>query len=381
MLTGQTQNESERKLSICIVAHNAYGALSGAHQGHIGGIEWQTSLMSRWLQARGHNVSVITWQEGLPDDETIDGIRIIKICRQDSGIPKLRFFHPRWTSLSRALRKADAEVYYHCGAEAFTGQIAYWCRRHGRRFVFSVASDADCDAPSRFFRSRFEWWHYEFGLKNADSVVTQSHQQASKLMANFERESVVVPMPCLPPAAYLSVRDCNHGLRVLWVGRICEVKRPDRLLNLARLCPNVDFDLVGPFGPNKYSQAIRVEAEDIPNVKVHGRKSKDQMDAIYQQSSVLCCTSEIEGFPNTFLEAWSNGRPVITTFDPDNVVSENRLGMAVQTEAEIKIVLISLFNNRSLLLELGDNARRYYLKYHKPEAILPRMESILLGQS
>src|SRR4029453_9741886 len=56
-----------------------------------------------------------------------------------------RFLHPRWTSLSRALLRADADVYYQNCAEAATGQVAWWTRRHGRRFVYSVASDMHCD--------------------------------------------------------------------------------------------------------------------------------------------------------------------------------------------------------------------------------------------
>jgi len=37
-----------KNIRICIVAHNAYGALTGEDTGHIGGIERQTSLMAVW---------------------------------------------------------------------------------------------------------------------------------------------------------------------------------------------------------------------------------------------------------------------------------------------------------------------------------------------
>ena len=49
-------------MKICIVAHFAYGALTGEETGHIGGVERQTALFSNWLAERGHTVSVITWQ-------------------------------------------------------------------------------------------------------------------------------------------------------------------------------------------------------------------------------------------------------------------------------------------------------------------------------
>ena len=36
-------------MKICIVANNAYGALTGEESGHIGGVERQTALLSEWL--------------------------------------------------------------------------------------------------------------------------------------------------------------------------------------------------------------------------------------------------------------------------------------------------------------------------------------------
>ncbi|MDD5414837.1 MAG: glycosyltransferase, partial [Smithellaceae bacterium] len=127
----------ESRPSFCLVAHNAAGAMFGGNQGYIGGVERQTSLMARWLAVQGYRVSLVTWDEGQADDQVVDGVRVIKTCSRDTGLPGLRFFHPRWTSLIRALRRADADLYYHNCAEYVTGQVALWCRRNGRKFVYS----------------------------------------------------------------------------------------------------------------------------------------------------------------------------------------------------------------------------------------------------
>ena len=65
-----------KPFSVCIVSHNGYGAITGGRSGYIGGIEWQTSVLARWLAARGHRVSFITWHEGGPDEEMLDGVRV-----------------------------------------------------------------------------------------------------------------------------------------------------------------------------------------------------------------------------------------------------------------------------------------------------------------
>ena len=45
---------------ICIVSHAAFRALTGSTTGHIGGVEHQTSLLAKWLVARGYAVDFVT---------------------------------------------------------------------------------------------------------------------------------------------------------------------------------------------------------------------------------------------------------------------------------------------------------------------------------
>ena len=137
---------SRARPALCIIAHDAYGALAGGQCGYVGGVEWQTTLTARWFAARGYRVSLVTWDEGQPAGEEIDGVRVLPVCRRDAGLRGLRFVHPRWGNLCRALRAAQADVYYHNSAEEVTGQVAWWCRRHGASFVYAVASNPDCDA-------------------------------------------------------------------------------------------------------------------------------------------------------------------------------------------------------------------------------------------
>jgi len=61
-------------------------------------------------------------------------------------------------------------------------------------------------------------------------------------------------------------------------------------------------------------------------------------------SKLLVNTSLIEGFSNTFIEAWLHGLPVITLeVDPDNLIKEHSLGKVPgsmeQMEADIKILM------------------------------------------
>lgn len=219
-----------RPMRVCIVAHFAFGALSGRGRGHVGGVERQTSLMARWLAARGHRVSLVTWDEGQPDGVVIDGVRVVKMCRREDGLPGLRFFLPRWRSLNAALGRANADLYYQNCAEYVTGQVALWCRRHGRRFVYSVACEPDCDPR---LPEKPEWrvrTLYRYGIRHADRIVVQTRAQEAMIRAGFGREAAVLPMPCQGPAAGERADRLppdRAGARVLWAGRIAP-ESPER---------------------------------------------------------------------------------------------------------------------------------------------------------
>lgn len=368
-------------MNICIVAHFAYGAMSGGDKGHAGGVERQTSLTAKWLAARGHKVSILTWDEGGPKEEIIDNVRVIKMCAQDSGIPIVRFFIPRWTSLISALRKADADVYYQNCGEYITGQVALWCQMNNKKFVFSTANDIECKPELEEFHNYRERILYKYGIRHADSLIVQTDTQASLMKGGFGLDSVVMPMPCPGPDddAYIS-RDVIpvKDFTVLWVARIHESKRLEVLLSIARKLPEIQFYVAGkPKDINNYIENVMKEAESIENVHMLGMVSRANMPDLYRKSSVLCCTSLYEGFPNTFLEAWSHGTPIVSTFDPDNLINKKTLGVSARNEEDIINGLIELRDKPEFWNECSKNSRSYYIMNHSVDAVMETFEGII----
>jgi glycosyltransferase involved in cell wall biosynthesis len=370
------------KPAVCIVSHNAFGAITGGRNGHVGGVEWQTSLTARWLAARGYRVSLLTWDEGQGPEIEADGVRVLSICRPEAGVPGLRFFHPRWSGLQRALRAAQADVYYHNCGEYVTGQVALWCRRNGRGFVYSVASNPDCDARLPEMHTRRERVLYRYGLKHADEVIVQTRTQQAMLMSGFGRASRVIPMPCPGPAdsEFVPPQAPRPGAaRVVWVGRLVELKRLEWLLDLAERLPDVVFDVAGDAeADTPYTRGLKARAALLPNVRLHGRVQRASMPAVYQQASCLCCTSTFEGFPNTFLEAFSHGVPVVSTVDPDGVLAERRLGAVAQDVPGLLAALRTLLGSTARWQEASDNARQYYVEHHALDTVLPQFEQVFL---
>lgn len=371
--------------SICIISPFAYGAMIGNTSGHIGGVETQTALLAKWLAANtDYKVSIITWNEGTPDDEYIDGVRVIKLCKRSSGMPFIRFFSPRWTSLIRALNRSSADIFYQNCAEYVTGQVALWCRIKNKKFVYSVASDPDCDPKLPTLHTFRERILYRYGLTHADSVITQTRIQQSMLKNGFSLDSNVLPMPCPPPPADSNEPSHLHDgqFRVLWVGRIASVKRAEVFLEIAESLPDIIFEIAGGEDQEKsYYKSIEKKAKQLDNVLLHGKLDREQVNKRYQSVSVLCNTSIYEGFPNTFIEAWSNGLPVVSTIDPDNLISNQMLGVIASSTDEFIQALTRLKNDISLWNELSSNAKNYYCDNHSIDIAMRRFLNIFESTS
>ena len=355
-------------MKICFVAHFAYGALTGDGQGHIGGVERQTALMARWLADRGHAVSVATWTEGAASDEVINGIRIIKICPADAGLPGLRFVHPRWAALNAALARADADLYYQNCAESVTGQVALWAKRHGRRFVYSVASDPECDYTLPILHSFRERWLYRRGLTLADAIIAQTRHQQALLKSGFGLTSTVLPMPSevTSEESIDTLERARPALPgVLWIGRLMPVKNVALFVDIAERLPGITFNLVGGIDQDAaYAETMLARARTLANMRVHGKLDRAQVLEQVRSSHILCCTSHHEGFPNTFLEAWAYGVPVVSTVDPDGLLQNRALGRHGSDADCLAAQLQSLVTDSRVRLQMSQRAWAYYYANH-----------------
>lgn len=368
---------------ICFLSHKAYGVLADVDTGHAGGIERQHALLARRLAGRGHDVSMVTWDVGQDDGTVVDGVRVHKMCRATDGVRFVRFVHPRWTSQNRALAAADADVYVYSYGDLGLGQLAWWCRRHRRKCVFSVASDPDCDPQLPALDHWRERFLYRYGLRRADRILVQTERQQAALRDGWGLASTVVPMPSEGIAGFDNgppfLRD-EEQPRVAWVGRFSPEKRLEWLLDIADTCPAIAFDVVGgPNAPSSYATGLIERARGIANVTLHGRVSDERLAEIYRGASLLCCTSVFEGFPNAFLEAWSLGIPLVSTHDPDGMVARHGLGVIGDDVASLSAGVQTLLGSRERFAGVSQSVRHYYLENHRVEAVLSRVEDALLS--
>jgi glycosyltransferase involved in cell wall biosynthesis len=354
-------------LSICFVGMENLPALAPAyaHLG-IGGAQLQQTLVAKALVKRGLKVSMVVKDYGQPDQASWSGVTTFKAYRQDAGIRVIRFLHPRWTSVWAALRRADADIYYVSCAGEIVWQVALFARLFRRKTVFRIASDSDCDARALLVPM---WWNrqmYRYALPAIDMVLAQTHRQRDLLIRNFNRESRIVAPMAEPAARRLPFY--ARTIDVLWVSNFRPLKRAELLLTLAERFPGISFHMVG--GPlaaaPEYFESMRRKAATLPNVQFHGAVLYHEIGELFERARVLVNTSETEGFPNTFLQAWGGGAPVVTFLDPGEIIAREGLGRAVADIDEMADAVAAFVTDETLWIETSSRCCRYMDREYDP---------------
>lgn len=334
----------------------------------IGGESVQQTLLARALVRRGHDVRMVSWDYGQADGGEWQGIRVYKAFRPDAGLPLLRFIHPRWTGLWSALKRADADVYYTSCAGMHVGLLALFCKRYRRRFVFRSASDTDCDPSRLLVRHARDRWLYGYGLRRADAILVQSLEQSEALARNYRLHSRVAWMLVEQPDTH-----ARRDIDVLWVSNIRQVKRPDRILDFAEAAPQTPVHMAGGALPDEDAlfRETRHRAATLSNVVFHGRLSYRDAGNLYSRARLLVNTSDVEGFPNAYLQAWVRGVPVVTLIDPDRVIEREGLGIAVSSPDRIGDAIRRLLDNPAAWRAASDRCRAFMAREYGEDRILP----------
>ena len=298
-----------RATRICFVAPNIYPVLAGARDiPVIGGAEFRQSMLARAFAAAGYEGSVVTQDFSQPEDEIIDGVRIFKTHTPQAGMPVVRYLHPRLSSVLRRLREVQADVYYQSTASHLTAVVAWHCRSVGARSVYGGASDTDFMRGHERVKYARDRWLFRWGLAHVDAIVAQTERQAALVCEHYRCEARIIPNPYVVPAR----KRAQRADLILWVGGIRPVKRPDRFITLARALPQYRFRMIGgavgdDAAAHAYFESIRGLAASADNLEFLGFRPLDEVEPHFDEARVFVNTSEHEGFPNTFLQAWGAG--------------------------------------------------------------------------
>jgi glycosyltransferase involved in cell wall biosynthesis len=370
--------ESMTPPHVCIVGLGNLPVLAPEYSDRpAGGEELQHTLLARALARRGWRVSMVVADYGQDDGAVWDGVKTYKAYRPDEGIPLVRFLHPRWTKLQSALQRAGADIYYTSCAGSHLAQIVLFARRHGRKVAFRVASDSDCDPQALLVRHWRDRQLYHWGIGRTDLVLVQTEPQQRALARNFGLQSRVVG-PVVEPAGRRPGFE-ERDIDALWVANMRALKRPQVFLEAAARLPHLTFHLAGAPAPREQAvyEEARALAAALPNVTFHGFVPQHRIGEFFERARVHVSTSETDGFPNTFLQAWSRGTPVVTFLDPGRIVTRNGMGSAVSDIGELNAAIARLARDPADWQAASARGARYFdEQLNEPRTVSTYMEAL-----
>ena len=367
------------KPRICFVAPDVYPVLVNAPGIQVvGGAEVQQCFMARALRRAGYPVTILSGDFGQPDELEVEGIRVLRLNRGGRSLPLLRYFHPRLSAIWRGMARADADIYYQRCASAITGVAVAFARWHRRRVIFASASDVDL-LPGK--QNGNKGWRdrqlFTYGLRHASAVVVQNPLQQARFHDWMGRAALrIASCYALPPGS----RRASAPQVILWVGVMRVAKRPELVLELAERLPQLRFRLVG--GPSSsgdaddYYRAIEARARRLPNVEFLGFMPYAQTEQHFDEAALFLNTSLIEGFPNTFLQAWARAVPSVSFFDCGARDAQGKLGAVVDDLDQMAACLAQLMGDDAARAALGRRCHDYYQQHHHVASTVKALEGV-----
>jgi len=361
---------------ICFIEGQGYGVLdSQTRKATTGGESVQHALLAQEFVTRGWTVSMVSRDIGQQDGKMVNGVKVWKTYRQDAGLPYLRFFYPRLTSIWRALGNADADIYFQSCAGLMTGVVARFVSLKDRKMIFRIAHDSDCVPGEQLIGLERDRRIYDYGLRRAHMISAQSKRQADTLFKNYGLKSHEVFMAAeIPPDPVDSERDID----VLWVNNFRGFKRPELVIDIAKHLPETTFTIIG--GKMKGFEDIYDEVEkgasELPNVDFVGAVPYSEVNSYFTRAKLFLNTSDSEGFPNSFLQAWVRRVPVVSYFDPDGLINDRKLGVAVSSQANFHEALGALLSDNELRREMGARARQFVIDTYSASAAVDVYEKL-----
>ncbi len=374
--------------SICFVSPFSYPLLVGDGSGP-GGAERQFFLFGDELAKQGWRVSFITDRPSQENTRKPTSLPVFPASFAYLGGSNLHM-PLDWLSLWYAMKKADADFYIIKVPGHLLAPLAIFCRIFNRKSVFWAQMAFDANPEERTV-NKLAGFLQDWGIKHTGIVIAQSKEQQTGFFNNYGIDAFLVRSICkkLQP---LSIRNSKPNVKysktdVLWAGNSMPKKRYEVVIELAMKMPEVQFVLAMNKGDDIRFKQARNEAEALPNLQFLGQVSPIEMEGWFQQTKIFLNTSTQEGFPNTFLQAWMNGVPVVSlNIDPDNVIEKNRLGYVVQKNESLKDhsdfknlaqetvgYVETLLNDEEIRQEMGERAVLYVNKNHSPSAVVPSL--------
>lgn len=326
----------------------------------IGGITVQLFF---WAQVFAKNGwQVYSFAENAKETVIREGI----VFLPNKNIKRVNFLMEWWRSLLYHLTIHPQVIIYR-GANRQLLPLALFSKLFDTKLVYFAASDVNFEPGKELVGSEFNRKLYQRSIRHIRYFVTQNEHQHDTLLQNYGKDSLT--MYNIWGEVSTDEQEDPPQSDAVWVANFRRLKRAEWVMDAAESLPIYQFVLAGgKSGDGDYYEQMKGRIGGMKNVSFLGGRSFFYANKLVSRSRTLLCTSIFEGFPNTFLQAWSAGIPVISTVDPSGIITANGLGIVVHTEEELVAALVKVLGDEKYYQILSLSVKAFFEKNHASQA-------------
>jgi glycosyltransferase involved in cell wall biosynthesis len=357
------------------------------------GAEIQARNLATALAERGYEISYVC--QSLRGKQGLERIGSIDVY----WIPYSRNIDLLGTKRAlRLLRSIGPDVIYQRYTSFYTAVAAYFAKRQKIPFIWNCTDDS---CLTRWSHMRMEWqqlkrtkkfrkviWLFPafiedlavaYGIRNAAKHIVQNETQRKQLKTRYGLDGILMPSGH-EPRLYECSSEKSSRL-VLWVGHLGTRKRPEAFVAIANRLrgSEMDFCMIGRTqDPDRRTELYHLLENS--NVRHIEEVPFADINDYFRRASLFVNTSMRgrEGFPNTFIQAWLAGVPVVSLeTDPNSVLARERLGFVCANVESAAETIESLMQNPKILAQYSQRVYEYARQNHDIRDVAVYFTSIL----
>jgi glycosyltransferase involved in cell wall biosynthesis len=154
------------------------------------------------------------------------------------------------------------------------------------------------------------------------------------------------------------------------------MKRPELFIELARRLPSVRFRMVGGADDPARLEQIANAAAALENLQFEGFVPYAEIDKRFDGARLFVNTSDAEGFPNTFLQAWARGIPAVSFLGNAEIHDGDLSGTHARDIGHMAAIVERLMSDDAEWRSASLASSRRFRERHTTEAALSHYERV-----
>lgn len=285
--------------------------------------------------------------------------------------------------ICKSIRRLKPDIIYWRFNKNLFLPVVRWTYQQNIPFIFAASSVNDVDPwflansdKVRFTKklknlSKSLWHH--LGYRYIDALTVNNKEHLHKLK--------VRPQFFIPNGMNSNFQTFDWDKPYCaWISNLKSIKRPEIYVKLAKEfeASGIDFIMVGKMMKKRYKWLA--DREKVPtNLHYLGFKTPEEINGILRSSLFHIHTCYPEGFPNVFIQAWSQKVPSVSFgYDPNDYLQTKNIGYHADENWQLFVSYVNkLIHDDELRAQMGENALKFSKEMFSIEKMVNKLEVLM----